>query len=224
MRRPGPCFTIDGRVALVTGGDSGIGLVVATALGRSGAAVVLVARRKAELAEAAAGLEAEGIAASTLMADLALPEAAEVIRRGLAARGMTPDMLVNAAGVNLRQRFADVTPDAFDLHIAMHLRAPFLLTQALAPAMAARGSGRILHCASLQSFRAFTDSAPYGAAKGDIAQLTRAVAEAWSPHGITCNALAPGFFPTGLTAPIFAGSERAAGLAARTCIGRNGTL
>jgi NAD(P)-dependent dehydrogenase (short-subunit alcohol dehydrogenase family) len=224
VSRLAPLIALDGRVALVTGGNAGIGLAIATALGLSGAALVLAARRAPELAEAAAGLAAQGIGASVLPVDLALPDAAEVVRKGLAARNLMPDIVVNAAGVNLRQPFAAVTADAFDLHMALHLRAPFLLTQALAPAMAARGWGRILNIASLQSFRAFPDSAPYGAAKGGIAQLTRAIAEAWSRHGITCNALAPGFFPTALTAPVFADQARAETLAARTCIGRNGRL
>ena len=70
--------------------------------------------------------------------------------------------------------------------------------------MQSRGFGRILNIASLQSYRAFGDSAPYGAAKGGIVQLTRAIAQAWSRHGITCNAIGPGFFPTALTAPVFA--------------------
>jgi gluconate 5-dehydrogenase len=108
--------------------------------------------------------------------------------------------------------------------MAVHLRAPFLLTQALAPGMAQRGYGRIINIASLQSFRAFPDGAPYGAAKGGVVQLTRAIAEEWSRHGVTCNAIAPGFFPTPLTAPVFADAERSARNAAQTAIGRNGEL
>ena len=165
MNRLAPLFALHGRVALVTGGNSGIGLAIARALGLAGARVVLCARGVAALAAA-----------------------------------------------------------AFDLHLALHLRAPFLLTQRLAPAMAGRGWGRVLNIASLQSFRAFPDSAPYGAGKGGVAQLTRAIAQAWSPRGITSNAIAPGFFPTPLTAAVFADQARAAALAGRTCIGRNGRL
>jgi gluconate 5-dehydrogenase len=96
-----------------------------------------------------------------------------------------------------------VTPEAFDLHLALHLRAPFLLVQRFAPAMAERRWGRVINLASLQSTRAFPNSAPYGAAKGGIVQLTRAIAEAWSTKGVTCNAIAPGFFPTNLTKAVF---------------------
>ncbi len=224
MNRLAPLFALDGRVALVTGGNSGIGLAIARALGLAGARIVLCARRAAELAAAVAELQREDIAADAVSADLATPDVADQVAARLAALGLSPDILVNAAGVNLRQPFAAVTAAAFDLHMALHLRAPFLLTQRLAPAMAERGWGRVLNIASLQSFRAFPDSAPYGAGKGGIAQLTRAIAQEWSPRGVTCNAIAPGFFPTPLTEAVFADEARAASLAARTCIGRNGRL
>jgi gluconate 5-dehydrogenase len=224
VNRLAQLFSLEGRVALVTGGNSGIGLAMARALGLAGAQVVLCARRAAELETAAEELRAEGIATAATPVDLATPDAAEAVASRLAALDLSPDILVNAAGMNLREPFPAVTPAAFDLHMALHLRAPFLLVQRLAPAMAGRGWGRVINLASLQSFRAFPDSAPYGAAKGGVAQLTRAMAEAWSARGITCNAIAPGFFPTPLTAPVFADAPRAARLAAQTCVGRNGAL
>lgn len=216
MNRLAHLFDLEGRTAFVTGGNSGIGLAIARALGLAGARLILAARRKAELERAVVDLAAGGIAAEALPLDLTATD--------FSALTASPDILVNAAGVNLRQPFQQVTAEAFDLHMALHLRAPFLLTQRFAPAMAARGWGRILNIGSLQSFRAFPDSAPYGAGKGGIAQLTRAIAEAWSGQGITCNAIAPGFFPTPLTAPVFNDTARAANLAERTCIGRNGRL
>jgi len=213
-------FDLAGRTALVTGGNSGIGEAMATALGLAGARLVLMARREAELEAAAARLRAQGVDTRCVSCDLA---DADAIPRACERAGRV-DILVNAAGVNLRQPFADVTAAAFDLHVAIHLRAPFLLTQRLAPAMSAQGWGRIVNLASLQSMRAFADSAPYGAAKGGIVQLTRAIAQAWSPFGVTCNAIGPGFFPTPLTAPVFADPQRAAANAAQTAIGRNGRL
>ena len=217
-------FDLTGRTALVTGGSSGIGLALARALGLAGAAVVLSARRRADLESAAAELARESIAASIIAADLTEADAAGAVAAETASRGLAVDILVNAAGVNLRQPFTEVTAAAFDTHMALHLRAPFLLTQAFAPLMVERGWGRIVNIASLQSWRAFPDSAPYGAAKGGVLQLTRAVAEEWSRHGVTCNAIAPGFFPTPLTAPVFDDPERAARNAAQTAIGRNGAL
>jgi gluconate 5-dehydrogenase len=90
--------------------------------------------------------------------------------------------------------------------------------------MKAQGWGRVLNIASLQSYRAFANGVAYGAAKGGIVQLTRAMAEEWSRFGINCNAIAPGFFPTALTAPVFGDPARAQDMAARTAIGRNGEL
>ncbi|WP_439573581.1 SDR family NAD(P)-dependent oxidoreductase [Phreatobacter sp.] len=219
-------FDLTGRTALVTGGNSGIGLAMARALGLAGADVVLVARRDELLRDAADRLGAEGIAATFIPVDLGRADCGDAVLNGLAQREppLDVDILVNAAGINLRQPFAKVTAEAFDLHMAVHLRAPFLLTQALAPGMASRGFGRIVNIASLQSYRAFPDCAPYGAGKGGIVQLTRAIAEEFSRHGVTCNAIAPGFFPTPLTEPVFNDPERAAKNAAQTAIGRNGQL
>lgn len=219
-----PLFDLTSRTALVTGGNSGIGLAMARALGLAGAKVALAARRAAELREAAATLANEGVLAVPIAVDLASKEAAEIVATSAQAHDLAIDIIVNAAGINLRQPFEEVSADAFDLHTALHLRAPFLLTQAFAPAMASRGWGRIINIASLQSWRAFSDSAPYGAAKGGVLQLTRAIAERWSRHGITCNAIAPGFFPTPLAAPVFSDSERASRLARQTAVGRNGRL
>ncbi|MFG1213099.1 SDR family oxidoreductase [Xanthobacter flavus] len=214
-------FDLSGRTALVTGGSSGIGLAIAAGLGQAGASVVLAARRAAELDAACADLARNGIAARAIVADLAADDGAELLAE---AAGDGIDILVNAAGMNLRQPFGAVTREAFDLHMAVHVRAPFMLVQKLAPAMAERGWGRVLNIASLQSFRAFPNSAPYGAAKGAVAQLTRAMAEEWSRHGITANAIAPGFFPTALTQAVFEDEARAAHNAAQTAIGRNGRL
>jgi len=217
-------FDLAGRRALVTGGNSGIGEAMALALGRAGAKVLLLARREAELQAAAERLRSEGVAAEILAADLAalagLSKVAEHARQKLGG----VDILVNAAGVNLRQPFEEVTPEAWQTQLNLHLGAPFFLTQALAPDMRSRGWGRILNIASLQSIRAFANSAPYGAGKGGIVQLTRAIALAWSADGITCNAIGPGFFPTALTAPVFADNTLAQHHAAQTCIGRNGAL
>ncbi len=217
-------FDLAGRRALVTGGNSGIGEAMALALGRAGARVLLVARRAALLQAAAERLRGEGIDADTLAADLAdLPGLRAMASQAERTFGDV-DILVNAAGVNLRQPFEEVTPEAWQVQLALHLGAPFFLTKALAPGMRSRGWGRILNISSLQSFRAFANSAPYGAGKGGIVQLTRAIAQAWSPHGVTCNAIGPGFFPTALTAQVFADDTLAQRHAAQTCIGRNGVL
>jgi len=217
-------FSLAGRRAVVTGGNAGIGEAMAHALGMAGASLLLVARRQPALDAACARLRDVGISCDTLALDLARVEALPAAGRAIVDRVGTAHILVNAAGVNLRQPFADVTPESWNQQLALHLSAPFFLTQALAPGMAGAGYGRILNIASLQSTRAFADSAPYGAGKGGVVQLTRAIAQAWSSQGITCNAIGPGFFPTALTAPVFAKPELSAMHAARTAIGRNGRL
>ena len=216
-------FRLDGRHALVTGGNSGIGLAMARALGLAGARITLVARRAQPLAAAAQGLRADGIDAAFEPCDLTNVEALQATAAKAATRASV-DVLVNAAGVNLREPFMQVSAHSWDEQLTIHLKAPFFLTQALAPAMAARNWGRIINLASLQSERAFANSTPYGAGKGGILQLTRAIAQEWSSQGITCNAIGPGFFPTALTAPVFNNPEAAAKNAAQTAIGRNGAL
>jgi len=217
-------FRLDGRTALVTGGNSGIGEAMAGALAEAGATVVLMARRAAPLEAAARRLRERGYSAHATACDVTDRAALQRGATGALAITGAIYILVNAAGVNRRQPFGEVTPDAWDEQLAVHLGAPFFLAQALAPAMAARGWGRIINIASLQSYRAFPNSAPYGAGKGGIVQLTRAIAQEWGPKGITCNAIGPGFFPTALTASVFADEALAQRHAQQTCVGRNGQL
>lgn len=214
---PTTLFDLQGKTALVTGGGSGIGAAMAGALVAVGARVILAARREAQLADVAQRL---GGSARYLCADIT--RQAELV--ALAADCGAVDILVNAAGVNLRQPFEEVSESAWDQQLALHLKAPFFLTQALAPGMAQRGWGRIINIASLQSSRAFDNSAPYGAGKGGIVQLTRAIAQRWGRQGITCNAIGPGFFPTALTGPVFANDALRERHAAHTCLGRNGEM
>jgi NAD(P)-dependent dehydrogenase (short-subunit alcohol dehydrogenase family) len=216
-------FSLKGRTALVTGGNSGIGQAMATALGLAGARVILAARRADALDEAAKQLRQSDVEVLCLPCDVSHIDGAQKAAKAALDLGAI-DVLVNAAGVNLREPFMNVTAESWQTQINLHLSAPFFLTQALAPSMAARGWGRIINIASLQSYRAFGNSAPYGAGKGGVVQLTRAIAQEWSGKGITCNAIGPGFFPTQLTAPVFNDPAAAQRNAQQTCMGRNGEL
>jgi NAD(P)-dependent dehydrogenase (short-subunit alcohol dehydrogenase family) len=215
-------FSLRGLVAVVTGGSSGIGRAIAGALGRAGASVVLVARNERALEEAAGELQAAGGRAARVAAELgdraALRRAAEEATRPFGE----PDVLVNAAAVNLRPPLEALTAGDWDLTMAVNLDAPFLLGQAYGPGMAARGFGRIINLASQQSVRAFGNSGAYGASKGGIAALTRSQAEAWSSRGVCCNAIVPGFVRTAMTRQVFDDPARAEAMAARTMVGRNG--
>ena len=212
---------LTGKVACVTGASAGLGQRSAVALAAAGAQVVGVARRAEALA---AWADATGARAATVAADLSQRDQIAQIAAEIATPFGTPDIIVHAAGINTRETADDVTPEGWDVTMNLNLAAPFFLTQALVPAMKAKGWGRVVNFASLQTTRAFPGGIAYGASKAGIGQLTRAMAEAWSKHGINANAIGPGFFPTELTGPVFADPERAARNAAQTCIGRNGEL
>ena len=218
-------FDLSGRTALITGGSSGIGEAMAEALGQAGARIILVARRKPQLEEARERLGSKKVnVISCISADLESLDASSVLAKEAITSAGEVDILVNGAGVNLRETFMEVSQESWSRQIHLQLSAPFFLTQALAPQMKKNQWGRIINISSLQSYRAFPNSTPYGAAKGGILQLTRAIAQEWSKFGITCNAIGPGFFPTALTAPVFNNSELVKMHANRTAIGRNGEM
>jgi NAD(P)-dependent dehydrogenase (short-subunit alcohol dehydrogenase family) len=126
--------------------------------------------------------------------------------------------------VNLREPVDDITLDSWDSTLNLNLSVPFFFTREFIAGMRERNFGRVINIASLQSSRAFPNGLAYGASKGGVCQLTRAMAEAWSRHNITCNAIAPGFFPTELTASVFKNSKTREWAANATAIGRNGDL
>ena len=221
MADPKTLFDLSGRVACVTGASSGLGQQAASALAAAGAQVIGVARRAEALSDWA---ERIGPKAATLSADLSQRSQIKEIAAQIASPFGAPDILVHAAGINTREAADTVTDEGWDITLNLNLAAPFFLSQAFVPDMKAKGWGRIVNFASLQTTRAFPGGVSYGASKAGIAQLTRAMAEAWSGFGINANAIGPGFFPTELTGPVFADAERAARNAAQTCIGRNGDL
>lgn len=221
MDDPRALFDLSGRIACVTGASSGLGWRVAQALSAAGAQVVGVARR----AEALDLLCSEiGDSAAAVVGDVADRAGMGALTANVTSKFGPPDILVHAAGINTRETADEVTEQGWDATLALNLSAPFFLSQAMVPAMKERGWGRIVNFASLQTTRAFPGGIAYGATKAGIGQLTRAMAEAWSPHGITANAIGPGFFPTELTQAVFGDPERAARNAGQTCVQRNGTM
>jgi len=217
-------FSLSGRVALVTGASSGIGRHLAGTFARAGADVVMVGRDQGRLDEAAAAISSEGAGVHALAADLQNRDAVAATAEASAKPFGAPDILLNAAGVNFREPADDITWESWDATLNINLSVPFFLGRALVPAMREKGGGNIINIASLQSFRAFADGMAYGASKGGVAQLTRAMAEAWSKDGVVTNALVPGFFETALTAPVYADPDKLAHNAGMTAIGRNGEM
>ncbi|MET7855321.1 SDR family oxidoreductase [Streptomyces avermitilis] len=215
-------FSLDGRVAVVTGGSSGIGRAIAGALARAGASVVVVARKEEQLAATVAELSADGCRAAWVSADLGARDGVRAAAEAAAEVFGEPDILVNSAGINLRPPMGELGEQVWDATMAVNLDAPYLLGQRFGPGMAARGFGRIIHITSQQAHRAFVRSGAYGVSKGALESLARSQAEAWSPHGVTCNTLVPGFVMTPLNAQLSSDPAKVAALAARTMVGRNG--
>lgn len=225
MDDPRALFDLTGRVACVTGASSGLGRRSAIALARAGARVVGVARRADALQTLKDEIGAQAdVVADIVVGDVAKRDNIQALADRISAPFGPPDILVHAAGINTRQPADDVTTEGWDQTLALNLSAPFFLSRALVPAMKAKGWGRIVNFASLQTTRAFPGGIAYGTTKAGIAQMTRAMAEAWSGHGITANAIGPGFFPTELTEAVFSDPERAKRNAAQTCTNRNGRL
>ena len=214
-------FDISGKIACITGASSGLGRRSALVLAAAGAKVVCVARRREALLELQASMPSQ---CAVVDHDLVDRTGLKSLSKKVAEPYGDPDIIVHAAGINTREPADDITPEGWDTTLDLNLRAPFFLSQYLVPAMQAKGWGRIINFASLQSYRAFSGGLAYGASKGGVAQMTRAMAQAWSAKGINANAIGPGFFRTELTAAVFADPERSAQNAQQTCIGRNGEL
>lgn len=209
----------------------GIGAALATGLARAGASVVLTGRRQSILEDTAIQIQSQlggespprafcspcDITDYSVIADLV--EETEFLT------GIPPTILINNAGINVRQKAEDLTSEHWQTSLELMLTAPFMLTRALSSNMQKEQYGRIVNIASLQSLQAFPNSIPYAAAKSGTLGLTRALAEAYSaPHGyanVTCNAIAPGYVKTELTKSVFDDAERSQRLADATMVGRN---
>lgn len=215
-------FSLDSRVAVVTGGSSGIGLGIATALASAGASTVIVARGRQRIDEAVRALADAGCDAAGVVGDLGSSAGVRAAGEAAVEPFGEPDILVNSAGVNLRPPYREITEEDWDATMTVNALAPFLLGQRYAPGMAERGYGRLIHISSQQAHRAFVGSGVYGVSKGALESLMRSEAEAWGGTGVTSNALVPGFVLTPLNARLQQDPQQIAALAARTMIGRNG--
>lgn len=218
-------FDLSGRVALCTGASSGIGQRMAWALSQAGADVVLVGRGEDKLAELHHQIEQAQVGKSAIcVADLSQRDALQSVVEETIALAGEPDILVNAAGVNFRQPYSEISFENWDETLNLNLAVPFFLARECVSYMQKKGYGKIINIASLQSFRAFDNSIPYGVSKAGVTQMTRAMAQAWSANGINVNAIGPGFFPTALTKAVFDNPEVVSHHANMTAMGRNGKM
>jgi NAD(P)-dependent dehydrogenase (short-subunit alcohol dehydrogenase family) len=213
--------SLQGRRVLVTGGGTGIGRAIALGAARAGAAVAVSGRRPEPLAEVAATAARDGHTVHAIPGDVADPASA---RRLVAAADDTLgglDGLVNAAGIHGVWPSEQLTDEDFERIVATNLTGAFRVSREAGRRMLARGSGAILHIASLSSFGGFPRRLAYGAAKAGIVRLTQTLAVEWAPRGVRVNALAPGFVRTAITDRLVAsGQLDVRQIEARTPMGR----
>jgi 2-dehydro-3-deoxy-D-gluconate 5-dehydrogenase len=216
-----PGTELAGKVALVTGGSRGLGAGIALGLASAGADVVVHASKPPR--ETAAEIERLGRRAAALAADLSDPSApARLAAEALAAFGRI-DILINNAGVIRRAPAAEHSDEFWDDVIQVNLSSVFRLSRAIGKHMLERGSGKIVNVASLLSFQGGITVPGYAAAKGGVAQLTKALANEWAGRGLNVNAIAPGYMVTDNTAVLRADETRTRQIGERIPAGRWGT-
>ena len=215
-----PLFDLTGRRALITGSSQGIGLALARGLAEAGAGIVLNGRDPARLAEAAEGISG----AHALPFDVTDHDAVRRAIDAFEARHGAIDILVNNAGMQFRAPLEDFPADAFQRLLQTNVASVFNVGQAVARHMIARGRGRIINIASVQTALARPSIAPYTATKGAVGNLTKGMATDWARHGLQCNAIAPGYFDTPLNAALVADADFCAWLEKRTPAGRWGRV
>lgn len=218
-----PLFDLSGRRALITGSGQGIGLALAEGLAAHGAEVILNGRGPARVAAAAEALRARGHRAGASFFDVTDPAAVAEAVAVLEAEGPI-DILVNNAGIQHRAPLEDFPIERWRALIETNVSSLFYVGQTVARGMIARGRGKIINIASVQSELARPGIAPYTAAKGAVRNLTRGMAADWARHGLQVNAIAPGYFRTPLNRALVEDPDFSAWLAQRTPAGRWGEV
>ena len=192
-------FDLKGKVAVVTGGNGGIGLGMARGLARAGARIVVAARDEAKSKAAVRELEGLGTEAHAARVDVADEASVEALMRGTVDRWGRVDILVNNAGINIRKPAHQLTLDEWRRVLDTNLTSAFLCSRAAHPAMKAAGGGKIINVGSMMSIFGASFAPAYGASKGGLVQLTKSLAIAWAADHIQDNAVLPGWIDTELT-------------------------
>lgn len=193
-------FDLSGRVAIVTGGNGGIGLGMARGLARAGARVVVAARNQEKSRAAVRELEQLGGAALALPVDVTVEASVAGLVEDTVARCGRLDVLVNNAGVNIRKPAHELSVAEWHRVVDTNLTSAFLCARAAHPRLKAGGGGKIINVGSMLSIFGASFAPAYGASKGGIVQLTKSLASAWARDGIQVNAVLPGWIDTDLTA------------------------
>jgi NAD(P)-dependent dehydrogenase (short-subunit alcohol dehydrogenase family) len=215
-------FKLKGNVALVTGASRGLGRGMALALAEAGADVALVARTKSSLEETAAMIEKVGSKSLVLQSDLSQSNEAErVVSDTVRLLGQI-DILLNAAGTQVRKPIFEMTEQDYDYLMTVNLKALYFLSQSAAKEMVKRRKGKIINITSLCSFIGLSNISIYGASKGGVASVTRHFAVELAKHNIQVNGIGPGYFMTELTAGLFNDPERSKWVLGKIPIGRTG--
>jgi NAD(P)-dependent dehydrogenase (short-subunit alcohol dehydrogenase family) len=212
---------LDGMCAVVLGGTTGIGRALALGLAHAGADVVASSRSAEATATMAREIEAAGRRTITLPSDVTDRSSLEHLRESVLDTFGSVEILINSAGITRRLPTLDVDEATWNSIMDVNLTGTLRGCQVFGVPMLERRFGRIINIASLSSFVAFTEVAPYCASKAAVAALTRSLAVEWSPHNVTVNAIAPGVFPTALNSRII-DSPRGKELLMRTPMARFG--
>lgn len=192
-------LSLAGRVAIVTGGNSGIGLGMAKGMAAAGAMLVIAGRNPQKNAAATQALQALGAQVLAVEADVTQPAACQAMVQAALARFGRLDILVNNAGTNIRKPPQDYSLDEWKTILDTNLTSAFVCSQAAYPALVQAGGGKIINTGSMTSIFGAGFAAPYSASKGAIVQLTKALASAWAKDNIQVNAILPGWIDTELT-------------------------
>jgi NAD(P)-dependent dehydrogenase (short-subunit alcohol dehydrogenase family) len=217
-----PSLRLDGRVALVTGGNRGLGLGIALALAHQGADVALAARTPSELDQATTLVRRFGRTANMFPCDVSNVEAVRAMVAQAAVACGRIDILVNAAGMNIRRPIDSFTEEDWDRLMGVNLKGAFFAAQAVAPIMRRQGGGRIINVGSVTFERAVPNVCLYGISKGGMRHMTHSLALELAKDNITVNALAPGRFWTTMTDGVFSDPEKHAGAVQVIPLGRPG--
>jgi NAD(P)-dependent dehydrogenase (short-subunit alcohol dehydrogenase family) len=196
-------FNLEGRVALVTGGSQGLGLVMAQALAEAGASVVVTSRQQEKAQKSADTItQATGRRTGAITVDVTGAQQVEAMVQTVVQEYGRIDILVNNAGINIRKPIEEFDDASWDLVQNTNLKAPFLCSRAVARYMKEQRSGRVINVASMLGLTALPERGAYCSSKGGLIQLTKVLALEWAPYNITVNALCPGPFATELNLPV----------------------